>query len=288
MILVTGATGQFGQAAVRTLVTKVPPAEVAALVRDEAKAAPLKKLGVQVRVGDYDDMDSLKKAFAGIEKMLFISGSEVEKRAVQHVNIVNAAYEARIRHIVYTSFQRKTEGEDAPLRNIAKDHIATELALKAAGLTYTFLRNNMYMEGLPMFLGQKVIETGTIYLPAGDGRMALASRTDMAEAAVHVLTTSGHEHKSYDFSGSKTYTFTDIAAMLTDITGKPITYVSPDDATFRDTLTDAGVPPMYVAVFSMFMNATMLGEFDSSSNTIKEFIGHEKDLKEFLKEVYGG
>lgn len=287
MILVTGATGQFGQIAVKALVKKVPASEVVILVRDAAKAAPLKALGVDVRVGDYDDLDSLKKAFKGITKMLFISGSEVEKRAVQHVNIVNAAYEARIRHVVYTSFQRKTEGDNSPLNNIARDHIATEHALKQAGIPFTSLRNNMYMEGLPNFLGKDVINNGTIYLPAGDGKMAIASRGDMAEAAVHVLTSSGHENKSYNFSNSKTWSFKDVADMLTHITGKSITYVSPDDATFRETMIDAGVPPMYVAVFAMFMNATRLGEFDSPSGTIREFIGREKDLESYLKEVYG-
>lgn len=287
MILVTGATGHFGQAAVKFLAGKVPANEIAVLVRDPGKAAALKSLGVELRMGDYNDMDTLKKAFTGISKMLFISSSEVEHRAVQHVNVVNAAYEANIQHIVYTSFQRKEEGEDAPLRQIARDHINTEHALKAAGLNYTFLRNNMYLEGLPMFLGDKMLETGTIYLPADNGRMALASRTDMAEAAMHVLTSAGHENKSYAFSGSKTYTFTDIAAILTNVTGKRITYVSPDDATFRETMSAAGVPPLYVGMFAMFMNATRLGEFDSPSNTIKDFIGHEElAAEDYFKQVY--
>ena len=131
------------------------------------------------------------------------------------------------------------------------------------------------------------MEAGTIYLPAGDGRMALASRTDMAEAAAHVLTSPGHENKSYNFSGSRSYTFTDIAAILSHISGKRITYVSPDDATFRETMTAAGVPPMYVGMFAMFMNATRLGEFDSPSDTIKNFIGHpELGPEEYFKQVY--
>jgi len=204
MIVVTGATGQYGNATINFLLQKgVANNQIVALVRSEAAAERLRPLGINVAIGDYNNYASLVKAFTGADKLLFISGSDIAKRLTQHQNVVNAAKEAGIKHIVYTSFQRKNETETSPLWIVAQSHISTEQWIKESGMTYTILKNNLYMDFLPGFIGEKVLETGVAYVPAENGKIAAVLRADMAEATANILSGSNHNNKMYDFTNTR-------------------------------------------------------------------------------------
>ena len=156
MILVTGATGQFGKSTINSLLERgISSSNIVALVRDEEKAVALKKQGVALRTGDYDNYTSLVNAFNGVEKLLFVSGSDLFKRGTQHQNIVSAAKEAGVKHIIYTSFLGKDETESSPLWLVIESHLKTEAWLKESGLDYTILKNTLYMDFIPAFFGRK-------------------------------------------------------------------------------------------------------------------------------------
>lgn len=286
-ILITGATGNLGNATVKELVKKVTPENIAVLVRDATKADDLKQLGVEIRTGNYDDSATLVSAFTGIDKLLFVSGSEIENRMQQHENVVKAAKEAGVKHVVYTSFMRKDETENSPIAMVAQSHLKAEELLKESGMVYTFLKNGLYMDILPMFLGEKVIENGVIYLPAGDGKTAFTLRNDMALVNAEVLTTEGHENKVYNIANNEAVTFSDIADILTEISGKTITYTSPTPDEFIKTLTDAGVP-VEMAHFSLaFASGMKAGEFSETSNDIEKLTGRKPtSIKQFLQQLY--
>ena len=197
MILITGATGHLGQATISYLLQKIPASQLAVLARDKNKAAGFQEKGLDIRIGDYDDYTSLLSAFKNIDKLFFISGSDVANRQKQHENVVNAAKEAGVGHIVYTSFARKNETVTNPLGELAFSHIETDKLIKVSGISYTILRNGLYADVLPLFFGDKVLETG-IYLPAGEGKAAFISRNDIAEAAANILSSEGHENKEYN------------------------------------------------------------------------------------------
>ena len=144
MILVTGATGPLGKAVVESLLKKTPASNITALVRDPAKSEALKEQGVDIRQGDYNNYDSLVKAFTGIDKLYFVSGNDIPNRSTQQANVVRAAKQAGVKHILYTSFQRKNETFSSPIALVAQSHLQTEKALKESGIPYTILKHTLY------------------------------------------------------------------------------------------------------------------------------------------------
>lgn len=286
-ILITGASGHFGKTTIDFLLKKGLKADqIVGLVRNEEKGNQLKTLGVDVKIGDYDDYDSLVKAFQGINKLLLISGTDVANRAKQHENVINAAKESGVQHLVYTSVERKNETETSPLAFVAKTHLETEKLLKESGLRYTILRNTLYLDLLPTFLGEKVLETG-IYLPAADGKAGFVLRSEMAEAAANVLARSEQESKEYHISSSENVSFSEIAAILKEITGKEVSYFSPDVSTYSQTLLNAGVPGEFVGILAGFGAGIAEGELENSSNDLETLLGRKPTgVKEFLESVY--
>ena len=287
MILITGATGNLGKATIDFLLKKNLSANnMAALVRDTAKAEYLKRNGVSIRVGDYDDYSSLLTAFKGVDKLLLISGSDILNRGKQQENALNAAKETGVKHIIFTSFERNNETNTSPIYMLATAYISTEKLIKGSDITYTIMRNSLYADVLPMFIGEKVFETG-IFLPAGTGRTAFTTRSDMAEAAANILISEGHENKEYVIANESNYSFNEVAMILSELSGKQIQYSSPSAEIFNDTLTKAGVPMESVVMVAAFCEAIKQGEFSKTGNDLGKLLGRKPTtLKEFLKSVY--
>jgi len=288
MILVTGATGHFGNAAIHFLLEKgVKASQISALVRNEKSAEDFNKQGVGVVIGDYDNYASLISAFKGVDKLLFVSGSDISKRLSQHQNVINAAKEAGVKHLIYTSFQRKDETETSPLWIVAQSHIQTEKWLKESGIEYTILRNNLYMDFLPGFIGEKVLETGVIYVPAESGRISAVLRSEMAEAAASILVTAGHEGKEYNFTNTEAVSYQEIAEAISAVSGKTISYISPSAEDYQKTLSSYGVPAEVVGIFSSFAVAQAKGELDVVSSDLEKLLGRKPlSVIHFLSRLY--
>ncbi len=288
MILVTGATGQFGKSAIDFLLKKgISSTDIAALVRNEEKATELKDQGVELRIGDYDNYTLLVSAFKGIEKLLFVSSSDIMKRNVQHQNVVSAAKEAGVKHIVYTSFLGKDETETSPLWIVVESHLKTEAWLRESGLDYTILKNTLYMDLVPDFLGEKVVETGVIYLPAGAGKVGAVLRSDMAEATSNILTSTNHEGKTYNFTSHEAFSYQEVAEQLSEITGKTINYISPTADVYGQTLAGYGVPADFIGLFTGFAVAQANGELETIGSDLEQLLGRKPTtIKTFLNQIY--
>ncbi len=288
MILVTGATGHFGNAAVNFLLEKgIKATEILALVRNEQSANELYKKGVGVKVADYDNYASLLDAFKGVKKLLFISGSDITKRLSQHQNVVNAAKESGVNHLIYTSFQRKNETEESPLWIVAQSHIQTEKWIKESGIDYTILRNNLYMDFLPGFIGENVLDNKVIFVPAENGKVSPVLRSEMAEAAAVILATTGHEGKEYEFTNTVAESYFEIAKTISDVSGKAINYISPSAEDYAKTLTGCGVPAEVVGIFSSFAIAQAQGELDKEGTDLEKLLQRKPiSVKDFLINLY--
>lgn len=237
MIVVTGATGQLGRLVVESLLQRVPAAQIIAAVRSPAKAQDLAALGVQVREADYGRPATLDAAFAGADKVLLISSSEVGSRVPQHQAVIDAAVRARVGLLVYTSLLR---ADTSPL-GLADEHRQTEAALKASGLSTVVLRNGWYTENYAQSIAPALAH-GVLLGSAGTGRIASAARADYAQAAAVVLTTPGHAGQVYELAGDSAYTLTEFAAEVSAQSGKPVVYQDLPQAEFQAALQQAGLP----------------------------------------------
>lgn len=287
MILVTGATGNLGKSTIEFLLKKgVAPSNIAALVRNEEKAIDLTNKGITIRIGDYDHYQSLVDAFKGINRLLLISGSDIVNRSKQQENAVKAAKEAGVKHIFYTSFERKNETDSSPIHFVAASHMATEALIQQSGLVYTIFRNNLYLDILPWFFGDNVLETG-VFLPAGETKAALTLRDDMAEAIANVLITDGHENQTYALSNLENVSMADLAKSLSDIVGKTIPYTNPSTQVYVETLTKANVPNEFIGMFAGFSEAIKQGEFETSKSDLETLLGRKPiTAKQYLAKVY--
>ncbi|MBN8824307.1 MULTISPECIES: SDR family oxidoreductase [unclassified Spirosoma] len=283
MILVTGATGHLGGAAVEQLLKHLSPHEFAVLARDEQKAKPLIDKGVIVRLGDFDDQESIDKALKGISNVLLIP-TIVPYRLEQNKRVVDAAVRNGVKHIVYTGVSHKNI--DASEVDGLDTHFKTEDHIRESGLAYTFLRNNLYMETLPLYGGENVLETG-FYLPAGNGRVPFAMRREMGEAAANVLLQDEHENKTYDIAGNELHSYLDVAEALTKLSGKTVTYTPAEPEIFGQRLKDAGVADFIVAVFAGFNLDIKNGQFELVTNDLEKLLGRKPTgLYEGLNEVF--
>ncbi|HUP48184.1 MAG TPA: SDR family oxidoreductase [Thermoanaerobaculia bacterium] len=264
-IAVTGATGQLGRLVIRKLKDQVPAGEIVALARSPEKAADL---GVAVREADYDRPGTLGPALSGVDTLLLISASEIGKRAVQHRNVIEAAQEAGLRRIVYTSL---LHADRSPL-DLAQEHLATEAELKASGIPFTILRNGWYTENYTGSI-PGALAGGAFLGSAGDGRISSASRADYAEAAVAVLSGRGHEGKTYELAGDEAWTLGDLAAEISRQTGRTIPYRDLPEAEYAAALEGFGLPEGLARAIAGWDTAASKGALFDDSRRLSKLIG---------------
>ena len=292
MILVTGATGQYGTMAIKHLRNKgVSAADITALVRNPASTQSLEDKGITIRIGDYADIDSMIKAFEGVDKLLLVSSNDreaIENRTTHHTNAIKAAKEAGVKHIVYTSFVRTPKFEESAIADFQHSHVKSEQFLKESGISCTVLQNGIYLEMIPAFAGEKIAETGTILFPAQTGKATWVLREELAEAAAHVLVTEGHENKTYALTNTESVGFEEIAGDISGALGKEISYQSLPVDEFQSILKNAGVPDMYIGMFVMWGTAVAQGMMDWKDTTLASFLGRKPTtVKQFVDQVYG-
>ena len=200
MIAVTGATGEVGRRVIARLAEAGAPHR--SIVRDASRAAG------EFRVAsDYGARDEMAAAFSGADTVFLVPAAENADRVEQHKTAVDAALAAGVPRLVYLSFFGAAP--DATF-TLARDHWATEEHIRATGLAWTFLRMNLYMDFIPNMVGPD----GAIRGPAADGRVSAILRDDVAAASAAVLTTDGHDARSYDLTGPSSFSLAEAAALM--------------------------------------------------------------------------
>lgn len=279
MIAITGATGQLGRLVISQLIAVVPAAQVVAAVRDPAKASDLAALGVQVRKADYNDPSTLRAAFEGVEKLLLISSNEIGKRESQHRAVIDAAKQAGVKLIAYTSL---LHADTSPLA-LATEHKATETYLTSSGVPGVLLRNGWYWENYTGGVGAAVANHAVLGC-AGKGRIAAAARSDYAAAAVAVLTGTGHAGKVYELAGDIAFDLPEFAAEIAKQSGEAVEYrnLSADD--YKAALIGFGLPEPFAALLADSETGASTGGLFDDSKQLSTLIGRPtQTLSEAVK-----
>ncbi|MEQ1901672.1 MAG: NAD(P)H-binding protein, partial [Devosia sp.] len=249
--------------------------------RDPSKLTEMANKGVDVRHGDFSDPASLDRAFKGIERLLVISIDKLDVpggRKAWQTAAVEAAERAGVGHLIYTSI---TNPYPSPTALVADDHFWTEAAITRTGGDWTLLRNNLYMDLLPMSAG-RAIASGQLFHACGDGRRALITRDDCAAVAAGALLTSTGKTVE-DVSGPETLSQGDLAAAFAAASGKPVTAVNVPVGGMIDGMVGAGIPKMLAQAFAAFDTDTARGVFSLTGDAVRRLAGREATtLKAFL------
>lgn len=262
---ITGATGHLGRLVVEKLKDKADAGSIVALVRNTEKA---KDLGVEAREFDYDKPELLVESLKGIEKLLLISGSDLGQRARQHANVVNAAKKAGVKKIVYTSLLHTGN----TTVSLAEEHLPTEKSVIESDIPYTILRNGWYTENHTSSISG-VLAAGAVFGSAGNGKFSSAARADFAEAAVVVLTETGHEGKIYELAGDEAYTLAEYAAEIARQTGKNVVYNNLPVGEYAQVLESFGLPGFVAEAIASWDVSASKGDLFNDSKTLSKLIG---------------
>lgn len=273
-ILVTGVTGMVGKATVRHLLKKgVPASQIIGLSRKKEEIEDLAAQGIEVRFGDYFDYNSLLLAFEGIDKVMLTSSVAFTDRFTQHYNAITAARQAGVKHVVYMSIMRR-EGSGRIMPEITESDLFTEQVLKSSGLDYTILYHPPFMDVLSFNYGSNPYENG-IKVPANNGKMAPSLRDELAEAHAEILSTPGHENKTYSLGGSDSISFSDIAKILAEIKGQPVPFTTITAEEYIDTLVAQGFPRNAAEFVTSWVVAMEEGEFEYQSGDMERLLGRK-------------
>ena len=268
MIVVTGASGQLGRLVIDSLLARMPAGQIVAAVRNPERVADLAALGVQVRQADYNQPDSLVRAFAGADKVLLISSSEVGQRVAQHAAVIAAARQAQVKLLAYTSL---LHADRSPL-GLAAEHQQTEALLRDSGLPVVLLRNGWYTENYLANI-PSALEHGLLLGSAGDGRIASAARADYAEAAAIVLTRDQQAGLVYELAGDSGYTLAELAGEISRHAGRTIPYQDLPQGEFQSILLGAGLPEGLAALLADSDAGARQGGLFDDSHQLSELLG---------------
>lgn len=277
MILLTGVTGKIGGETAKQLVAK--GATLRALVRDAAKAAELKAAGVELVVGDIADPGTVKRALTGVDRafLLLPNGEHQEAYEKQFTDLCVAA---GVKHLVKMSSMEAVVTAKSP---IPRAHWAVEEYIRAAGLPWTMVKPNFFMQNL-LGSARSIKDQGKFSLPMGEGTTGMADARDIGAVCAEVLTGKGHAGQSYEITGPEVLTFHAVAVRFTEVLGKPVEYVPMPMDQFRERMANVLKPWHLDAVCQLFQEIAEIG-LDHTTGTFRKLMGRDPvSLAQFIRD----
>ena len=278
MILITGATGTVGSEVVKRL--SAQGVDARAVTRDLRKAEAHRLPHVQFVEDDLDDPESMRTACDGADRVFLLTNS-TERAEQQQLAFTRVAEVCGVRHIVKLS--QLHADMNSPERFL-RYHGVVEAAIHASGLTYTFLRPNLFMQGMLNFR-QSIQQQSAFFAAAGDERISAVDIRDLADVAVAALTTSEHDNQSYALTGPETLTFAEMAHQLSRAVGRTITFIDVPPEAMRAALMELGFPEWQadglVEEFAMYRR----GEAAEVESGVQEALGRSRcSFEEFARD----
>ena len=278
-LLVTGASGKLGRRVVELLLEK-DAGSIIATTRDPAKLADLAARGVDVRKADFDDEASLVAAFTGADRALLVSTDALDRREAAQLRAVKAFEAAGVKHVVYTS----VPSPETTLATVGASHAATEKALAASTLDYTALRNNLYADLLLASL-PGAVKSGQLVDAKPRGKVAWVTREDCARTAAGALV-SATGRSALDVTGPEAVDSDTLAAIVAEVTGRPVAHVAVPTESLVDGMVQHGLPKFVAELFASFDAAAEKGQLEDVTDTVAKFAGRPpQSVKSFLSDA---
>lgn len=283
MILVTGSTGNVGSQLIPAL--RGAGEQVRALVHDESKGQPLRDVGAEVVVGDMERPETLGKAVAGVDKVYLITPGG-QTGATQARSLIEAVKSVGRLPIVRLAAFGSSKSR------IIQQHEEIEKLLEASGLPYTLIKPTFFMQNM-MMAAQTVASDGMVYMPFKNGRLGMIDVRDVVDVAFKVLTSAGHDGKTYVLTGPASISLHDVADGLTKALGKQVTYVDVPPEAAREAIVGMGMPEWdadgYIELFEGFSE----GFADMTTPHVEQLTGHparsfETFARDFAQAFSGG
>ncbi|BBE24207.1 NAD(P)-dependent oxidoreductase [Arthrobacter sp. MN05-02] len=271
-IAVTGSTGTVGGGVARMLAAERVPLVLPVRSPDRAQHLPEST----VRRATYADFAASVEALAGVDVLFMVSAAEEPDRVATHRTFIDAAKEAGVQHLVYTSFLGAAP--DAVFL-LGRDHWYTEEHIRSSGMSWTFLRDSLYLDFVP-----SLAEDGVIRGPAGDGLLAAVAQADVARSAAAVLRAPvDHAGKTYHLTGPEAFTLADAAATITECTPATVRF---EDQTHDQAMASRahhGAPLWQVEAWVSTYTAIARGELAEVSPDVERLTGRRPlGLRELL------
>jgi uncharacterized protein YbjT (DUF2867 family) len=275
LIAVTGATGGVGGRVARRLAARGNQQRL--IVRDPKRLERFD--GAEIRaIAGYHAAGDVRRALEGVSTLFLIPGTEGAGRTDQHRTAVEAAVVAGVEHIIFLSF---LDASPSSTFTLARDHWATEEDVRRLAPRWTFLRMNTYLDFIPKLAGA----TGVISGPAGDGRVSAVLRDDLADVAAAVLTDPGeHASRTYDVTGGEAFTLAEAAAVMSEASGRRITFNNETLEEAYESRSRYGAPASDVDGWVSSYTAIAAGELARVSDTVGQLSGHKPvTLAEYIR-----
>ena len=269
-LAITGSSGNIGGMVARHISTRGLPLILP--LRNPTKAPYLSNC--EARRFAYGDLELAKQALNEVDVLFMVSAAESPTREQEHLTLVQAASEAGVQHIVYLSFAQAAL--DSTFTLLARTHAVTENAIRQTNMRYTFLLDNFYSEMMATIANADSIIAG----PADDGRVAFVSQRDVAQAAANVIADIAcgnhrHDNQTYTLTGSQSLNFAEIAAVLTEITGKPHCYHNEtvEEAFASRKAEYPDTPDWQIEAWVSTYTAIAKGELATVSDDLSQLLG---------------
>lgn len=267
-ILITGASGHLGGGVLANLIKLLPPAQLVAAGRNTQALARFADTGVTIRTMDFDDAASIEAALIDVGT-LYIVPTAAHNRLEQHRRVVDIAARVGVQHVLYSGVIHHDESGFGPA---ISDHQNTERHMAASGLQHTFLRNGIYLDALPMLLGN-ALESGVFAYPTAPNGVSWAARADMAEATARIIADPALHGKAHNLCLPHAVDYAELAATVSTVTGRTVKHVDLTTQAYEQVLVQVGVPAGLAGFLAGLADAMAKGVVLQPSTELTDILG---------------
>jgi NAD(P)H dehydrogenase (quinone) len=267
-ILITGASGHLGGGVLAHLIQLLPPAQLVAAGRSQQALARFAGTGVAIRSMDFDDPASIEAALTDVGT-LYIVPTAAPHRLEQHRRVVDIAARSGVKHVLYSGVIHHDERGFGPA---IADHQHTELHMAASGLQHTFIRNGIYLDAIPMLLGN-ALESGVFAYPTAPNGVSWAARADLAEATARIIADPAHHGKVHQLSLPQAMDYADLASVVSALSGRAVNHQHIAPQAYEQVLVQVGVPAGLAGFLAGLADAMAQGVVLQPNTELTDILG---------------